>query len=166
MTGTAWSRPHFNHIGFTVPKEALNGDGRRKLKEFWGGCFGFEERPEFTKDEELLILMLGEPDQFMVLFGHDSPTLSNPPLDHFGMRCQSLEQLKAYLAKVKEFVAAGGEVEFQDYESPVFEDARPYRLHRFYVRAVLPFTFEIQYYEWLDDKVAVRKEMAEVSDAQ
>lgn len=150
MTEASWPRPTFNHLGFTVSKEALNEDGRKKLIDFWGGCFGFEERPEFTQDQELFILMLGEPDQFMVLFGHDNPTIANPPSDHFGMRCHSLEQLKSYLANVKEYVAAGNEVEFQDYESPVFNDARPYRLHRFYVKVVLPFTFEIQYYEWLD----------------
>lgn len=160
MTEAPYSRPHFNHVGFTVPREALNEDGRKKLKDFWGGCFGFEERPEFTKDEELFILMLGEPDQFMVLFGHDSPTAANPPSDHFGMRCNSLEQLNGYLTKVREYVTAGGEVEFQDYEAPVFEDARPYRLHRFYVREVLPFTFEIQYYEWLDDDAALGESLA------
>lgn len=164
MTGTAWPRPHFNHIGFTVPKQALNPEGRQKLKDFWGRCFGFEERPEFTKDEELFILMLGEPDQFMVLFGHDSPTLANPPSDHFGMRCHSLEQLKGYLDNVRGYVAEGGDVEFEDYESPVFEDARPYRLHRFYVRAVLPFTFEIQYYEWLDEQ-AIGDKLVGVSEA-
>ena len=38
------------------------------------------ERAEYTKDGELLILMAGGPDQFIVLFGHDQPTTANPPV--------------------------------------------------------------------------------------
>lgn len=150
MTTDQATRPQFNHVGFTIPREELTADGRKRIVDFFGSCFGFQERPEYTQDRELLILMAGGPDQFIVLFGHDQPTRSNPPTDHFGMACNSLEELQAYLGKVREFAAADGSIEFDDYEVVTLEDVRPYRLHRFYVRLATPFAFEVQYYEWLD----------------
>ena len=156
MAGNESVRPRFNHVGFTVDRNLLNPDGRKRIVDFFATCFGFEERPEYTKDGELLILMAGGPDQFIVLFGNDQPTAANPPTDHFGMACNSLEELQGYLANVRSFVAADSSIEFEDYEAVTLEDVRPYRLHRFYVRVGTPLTFEVQYYEWLDEAGAAQ----------
>jgi hypothetical protein len=151
MTTNQATRPHFNHVGFTIPRDQLSPDGRKRIADFFSTCFGFQERPEYTKDGELLIMMAGGPDQFIVFFGHDQPTRSNPPTDHFGMACNSLDELQGYLARVREAAAADSGIDFEDYEVVTLEDVRPYRLHRFYVRLGTPFAFEVQYYEWLDD---------------
>jgi len=151
MTSNQPQRPRFNHVGFSVDRSLLNPDGRKRIVDFFSSCFGFEERAEYTKDGELLILMAGGPDQFIVLFGHDQPTTANPPTDHFGMACNSLDELQQYLGNVRSFAAADGTIEFDDYEVSTLADVRPYRLHKFYVRVATPFAFEVQYYEWLDE---------------
>lgn len=143
-------RPRFNHVGFTVDAGLLDEAGRKRIVDFFGTCFGFAERAEYTKDREMLVLMLGGPDQFMIFFGHERPTAANPPDDHFGMVCGSLEELQGYLEKVRAFAAADQAIEFEEYEVVLLDDERPYRLHRFYVRVVTPFTLEVQWYEWLD----------------
>jgi hypothetical protein len=143
-------RPRFNHVGFTVDAGLLDEAGRKRIVDFFGTCFGFAERTEYTKDREMLVLMLGGPDQFMIFFGHERPTAANPPDDHFGMVCGSLEELQGYLEKVRAFAAADQAIEFEEYEVVLLDDERPYRLHRFYVRVVTPFTLEVQWYEWLD----------------
>jgi hypothetical protein len=142
-------RPRFNHVGFTVDAGLLDEAGRKRIVDFFATCFGFAERAEYTKDREMLVLMLGGPDQFIIFFGHEQPTSANPPTDHFGMVCSSLEELKGYLEKVRSFAAADPAIEFEDYEIVLLDDERPYRLHRFYVRLATPSTLEVQYYEWL-----------------
>jgi hypothetical protein len=146
-----FERPVFNHVGFSLPRDALNSAGRKRIADFFGNVFGFEERTAYTKDREFMVLTMGGPDQLIVLFGSDSPTTATPPNDHWGMRCHSLEQLQFYCDRAREEVAKDGGIEFEDYSVALMEDMTPrHNLHRFYVRLGTPFTFEVQFYEWLD----------------
>lgn len=154
MSETLLERPRFNHVGFTIDAGLLDAAGRKRITDFFGTCFGFTERTEFTKDRELLILMAGGPDQFIVLFGRDHPTTANPPDDHFGMACGTLEELHGCLERVRSFAAADSSIDFEDIEVVLLDDVRPYKLHRFYVRLATPFAFEVQWYEWLDQAVS------------
>jgi hypothetical protein len=150
MTDDAFPRPSFNHVGFSVSRDVLDEAGRKRIVAFFEGVFGFTERASWTKDRELLILTQGGPDQLIVFFGSDSPTSATPPTDHFGMRCNSLDQLKVYLGRVRERVAADSSIEFEDYSVSLMEDMPPrHNLHKFYVRVGTPFAFEVQFYEWL-----------------
>jgi hypothetical protein len=76
------------------------------------------------------------------------------------MRCNSLEQLKVYLERVREQVAADSSIEFEDYSVSLMKDMPPHHnLHKFYVRVGTPFAFEVQFYEWIEDG-------AEVNDSE
>jgi hypothetical protein len=152
MTDDAFPRPSFNHVGFSVSRDVLDEAGRKRIVAFFEGVFGFTERESWTKDRELLILTQGGPDQLIVFFGSDTPTTATPPTDHFGMRCNSLDQLNVYLERVRERVAADSSIEFEDYSVSLMKDMPPHHnLHKFYVRVGTPFAFEVQFYEWLGD---------------
>jgi hypothetical protein len=140
----------FNHIGFTVPREALSDANRPDLVDFYGSVFGFVERSEYTKEGELLVLMAGAIDQFLVFFGHDSPVAANPPLDHFGMAVGSEEELLTLLDRVNAYKESRpGTVEATDHQITDQDDVVPHKLHKFYVKFGTPFTLEVQYYEML-----------------
>jgi hypothetical protein len=153
MTDDAFPRPVFNHVGFSVARDQLGEAGRKRIAGFFGEVLGFTERTWWTKDRELMVLTQGGPDQLLVFFGSDTPTIATPPNDHFGLRCDSLEQLMVYVERARKYVAKDDTIEFQDYSVHLMEDMPPrHNLHRFYVRVGTPFTLEVQYYEWLDDK--------------
>ncbi len=141
----------FNHIGFSVGRDYLEGAKLDQIRDFFGEVFGFVERDEFTKERDLLVLMAGGVDQFVVFMGHDTPTVANPPMDHFGMRVQSLDDLKAILAKAQAFKARTPDMELTEYEMVPMHDVVPHNLHRYYVRYGTPFTLEVQFYEMLGE---------------
>jgi hypothetical protein len=139
----------FNHIGFSVARDSLEGKGLDQIRTFFSEVFGFIEREEFTKERDLLVLMAGGVDQFVVFMGHDQPTVANPPMDHFGMRVKSLDDLKTILAKAQAFKDRTPDVELTEYEIVPMNDVVPHNLHRYYMRYGTPFTLEVQYYEML-----------------
>jgi catechol 2,3-dioxygenase-like lactoylglutathione lyase family enzyme len=148
--------PRFNHVGFTVPRDALRGARLARAVAFFTEVLGWTERKELTVEGQRLVLMAHGLDQFVAVFGHDAPTAANPPIDHFGMAVPSLAELQALLARARAFQARDADLEVQDYAVSDFRDVRPYRLHKFYVRYLLPFSFEVQYYEMLDGPGAGR----------
>jgi len=151
MSVQTFERPVFNHVGFSVPRDALDAEGRKRIAGFFGNVFGFVERTGYTKDREFMVLTMGGPDQLIVFFGSDNPTTATPPNDHWGMRCHSLEQLQLYCDRARAEVAKDPGIDFDDYSFALMEDMTPrHNLHRFYVRLGTPFTFEVQFYEWLD----------------
>ncbi len=137
----------FNHVGFTVPRDQLSGNNLRRVIRFFSEVFGFKEREKYTKDGEMLVMMAGGVDQFIVFFGHDAPTQANPPLDHFGMRVNSLSELKELASRARTYLATDDGLEFEDYSVSDMADVFPHRLHKFYVRLGTPFQLEVQYYE-------------------
>jgi hypothetical protein len=152
---TSTARPQFNHVGLTVPREALAPENRSAIVSFFQDVFGWQERPVKSKSrssDSLLVLMVGGIDQFVALFAHDEPTKANPPDDHFGMRVESLDQLQEYLRRAKTFAAEDVRIEVSDYETNDYDDVVKYRLHSFFVRFFIPLAFEVQYYEMFDDE--------------
>ena len=139
----------FNHIAFSVARDDLEGQKLEQVRAFFAEVFGFVEREEFTKERDLLVLMAGGVDQFVVFMGHDQPTVANPPMDHFGMRVKSLEDLKAILGKARAFKDRIPDMELSEYEVVPMHDVVPHNLHRYYVRYATPFTLEVQFYEML-----------------
>jgi catechol 2,3-dioxygenase-like lactoylglutathione lyase family enzyme len=140
----------FSHVAFTVPRAAMSGENLKRTIAFFSEVFGFLERPQYTKDGEMLVMMAGAVDQFVVLFGHDNPATANKDRDHFGINVDSLAELQELLARSKKFAAAHPEadVEITDYcVTDPRVDVLPHKLHRFYVRFVTPCPLEVQYYE-------------------
>src|SRR4051794_5988735 len=123
----------FNHIAFTVRRDALVAESRDQLREFFTSDFGFKEREEFTKDGELLVFMAGGVDQFVVFFGSEQPIVGQHE-DHFGMRVNTLDNLHTFRSRAEEFKKKAPETELSEYEAVPMNDVVPHNLHRFYVK--------------------------------
>jgi len=138
----------FSHVAFTVSKETLSGANLQRVIRYFSEVFGFIERPQYTKDAAMLVMMAGAVDQFVVLFGHDTPATANIERDHFGINVNSLAELQEFLRRSKEFAKTNPDVEITDYSvSEPRVDVLPHKLHRFYVRFATPCPLEVQYYE-------------------
>jgi len=138
----------FSHVAFTVSRDMLSGANLQRVIRFFSEVFGFIERPQYTKDGEMLVMMAGTVDQFVVLFGHDTPATANIERDHFGINVNSLAELQEFLRRAKVFARSNPDVEITDYAvSEPRVDVLPHKLHRFYVRFVTPCPLEVQYYE-------------------
>lgn len=138
----------FSHVAFTVSRELLSGANLQRVICFFSEVFGFSERPQYTKDGAMLVMMAGAVDQFVVLFGHDHPATANIERDHFGINVNSLAELQELLGRAKVFARTNPDVEITDYAvSEPRVDVLPHKLHRFYVRFVTPCPLEVQYYE-------------------
>jgi hypothetical protein len=138
----------FSHVAFTVSRETLSGENLRRVIRFFSEVFGFSERPQYTKDGEMLVMMAGAVDQFVVLFGHDHPATANIERDHFGINVNSLAELQEFLRRSKEFARSNPDVDITDYTVTAPRvDVLPHKLHRFYVRFATPCPLEVQYYE-------------------
>jgi hypothetical protein len=138
----------FNHVGFTVDAETLRGDNLERLRSFFEEVFGFTERAQYTREGEVLIMMAGGVDQFVIFFAHDTPSTGNPHTDHFGMRVETRAELDELFRRALDFRDRWGGVELSDLETRGFDDVVSYDLHRFYVRCGTPFSLEAQYYEF------------------
>ena len=138
----------FSHVAFTVSKDILSGDNLKRVIRYFSEVFGFIERPQYTKDAAMLVMMAGAVDQFVVLFGHDTPATANIERDHFGINVNSLADLQEFLRRSKEFAKSNPDVEITDYTvTEPRVDVLPHKLHRFYVRFATPCPLEVQYYE-------------------
>ena len=138
----------FSHVAFTVSKDILSGDNLKRVIRFFSEVFGFIERPQYTKDGAMLVMMAGAVDQFVVLFGHDTPATANIERDHFGINVNSLADLQEFLRRSKEFARTNPDVEITNYTvTEPRVDVLPHKLHRFYVRFATPSPLEVQYYE-------------------
>jgi len=146
----------FNHVAVTVPRDALDSEGRRRIVNVFGACLGFNEFTSWTKDRELLTLYWGEnvvslhdPGVLYIVFiGHDDPATANPGNmgDHFGVTCGSLDEYNdclqrtiAYAATEPGLAIGGPEILHNEREDE----------HRFYFRFGMPIACEVQYQERL-----------------
>ena len=149
--------PTINHVAVTVPRDLLDADGRRRIADFFGSCFGLKEDAQWSKDRQLMVLRSGPPDRpqhdakglYMAIIGHDKPSTANPGLmgDHFGITCKSLHQFNTCLTRVRDFAAKDKSIELINEETTRAEGGT---LHMFYFRFVTPFAVEVQYFDKSD----------------
>ncbi|HKE75163.1 MAG TPA: VOC family protein [Acidimicrobiales bacterium] len=139
--------PRFNHVAVSLPADALDGDGRAAIAEFYGDVFGFAEYPQLTEDRRRLVLGLHTHEQFLFLVADDRP-LTAPKGDHFGLSVSTLDEFREVARRAEAWhTRAPDEVELI---APTFEDhAGVLRLHSFYVRYRLPLMVETQHFEFL-----------------
>jgi hypothetical protein len=136
--------PRFNHIGLSLPAETLGEEGRRKIVEFYGEVFEWQELPMLTEDRRKLVLMCHRYDQFVFLVANDMP-MTAPRLDHFGQSVATIDELEATYERAKAFAAKDPEVDLID----INVEAHPgLNLHAWYVGYQLPVMIETQYWEW------------------
>lgn len=136
--------PRFNHVGISVPADLLDETGRRDIVSFYSEVFGWQELPTETVDRKKLVLSAWRYDQFVFLIADENP-MTCPPLDHFGLGVETMEELDTFLARAKAYRERDPRVEIIDKKT----DHHPgLDLTSFYVRYLLPLMVEVQHYAW------------------
>ena len=136
--------PRFNHVAMSMPADALDEQGRTDIVRFYNDVFGWNELPTETVDRKKLVMSAYRYDQFVFLIA-DDPPMATPPLDHFGMGVDTVEELDDFLARAKAFKDKDDRVEIIDKK---VEHHPSLDLTSFYVRYLLPLMVEVQHYAW------------------
>src|SRR6478609_4525944 len=93
--GTSMSpAPTLNHVAITMDPALLDDAGRAELLDFYGDVFGWTEGDNTGEAGNPLILYTGAFGQFVYLLPGDPP-LTAPPLDHFGLQVETLDEVHA-----------------------------------------------------------------------
>ncbi len=141
---TADAIPRFNHVALSVPADDLDGEGRKRILEFYAEVFGFSEMPTMTRDRELLVLRCYSNEQFIYIHASDRP-MQCGNMEHVGLSVSSPEELDAIYQRALEYKKRDDEVFVVDRKT---DDFKVLKLHSFYVRYRLPFTIELQCFAW------------------
>ena len=136
--------PRLNHIGLSLPADALSAEGRAEILAFYGECFGWNELPTETLDRTRMVLAVGHWDQFVFLHADEEP-MNCPRLDHFGVSVQSRADLDSAWSRVASWAERDSRV---DVIEPAVDDFEVLKIHSFYVRFLLPMMVEVQYWEF------------------
>ena len=98
----------------------------------------------------LAILYTGAFGQFVYLLPADPP-LSAPPLDHFGLQVETLEELHAIVARAREVAEHDERVRIIDVHARTTHGpANDYTLTSAYIGFVLPLMVELQHLARID----------------
>jgi hypothetical protein len=143
MAGTT-KPPRFNHVAMSVEPAFLDEDNRRKLLDFYGEVFGWQEAPGMTIDRERLVLMAHRYDQFVFLIKDDHP-MSAPRLDHWGQAVSSREELDTLYQRAVTYRDRDPDVDLIELHADHYPGVT---IHAFYVRYLLPLMIETQYFDW------------------
>ena len=139
------SRPTLNHVAISMDPSVLDDAGRREILDFYGEVFGWTEGDNTGEAGNPLILYTGAFGQFVYLLPA-SPALSAPPLDHFGLQVESLEELHAIVARARRYQARDDRVQLIDVHARTTHGpTHDYTLTSAYIGFVLPLMVELQH---------------------
>ncbi len=138
-------RPTLNHVAISMDPAVLDERGRADVLAFYGEVFGWTEGDNTGEEGNPLILYTGAFGQFVYLLPADPP-LTAPPLDHFGMQVETLEELHAIVARAQEYAVRDDRVRVIDVHSRTTHGAvDDYTLTSAYIGFVLPLMIELQH---------------------
>jgi catechol 2,3-dioxygenase-like lactoylglutathione lyase family enzyme len=147
MTG----RPTLNHVAISMDPAVLDERGRAAVLAFYGEVFGWTEGDNTGEDGNPLILYTGAFGQFVYLLPADPP-LTAPPLDHFGLQVETLDDLLAIVERAKARAQHDERVRVIDVHSRTTNGpAHAYTLTSAYIGFVLPLMIEVQHLQQVED---------------
>jgi Glyoxalase/Bleomycin resistance protein/Dioxygenase superfamily len=147
MTG----RPTLNHVAISMDPAALDERGRAAVLAFYGEVFGWTEGDNTGEDGNPLILYTGAFGQFVYLLPADPP-LTAPPLDHFGLQVETLDDLLAIVERAKARAQHDERVRVIDVHSRTTNGpAHAYTLTSAYIGFVLPLMIELQHLQQVEN---------------
>jgi hypothetical protein len=139
------SRPTLNHVAISMDPALLDDRGRAELLTFYGEVFGWTEGDNTGEDGNPLILYTGAFGQFVYLLPAEPP-LTAPPLDHFGLQVESLDELHAIVDRAKTVAANDDRVRVIDVHArETHGPSSTYTLTSAYIGFVLPLMIELQH---------------------
>ena len=134
-----------NHVAISMDPAVLDDRGRADLLAFYGDVFGWTEGDNTGEQGNPLILYTGAFGQFVYLLPADPP-LTAPPLDHFGVLVDSVDELEAIVAKAKAWEARDERVRIIDVHARTTHGStHDYTLTSAYIGFVLPLMIELQH---------------------
>ena len=140
-------RPTLNHVAISMDPGVLDAQGRADVLAFYGDVFGWTEGDNTGEAGNPLILYTGAFGQFVYLLPADPP-LAAPPLDHFGMQVETLDELHEIVERAKAHRADDDRVRVIDVHSRTTHGAtHAYTLTSAYIGFLLPLMVELQHIE-------------------
>ncbi len=134
-----------NHVAISMDPAVLDDRGRADVLAFFGDVFGWTEGDNTGEQGNPLILYTGAFGQFVYLLPADPP-LTAPPLDHFGVLVDSLDELEAIVAKAKAWQTPDERVRIIDIHARTTHGpTHDYTLTSAYIGFVLPLMVELQH---------------------
>lgn len=141
------SRPTLNHVAISMDPSALDARGRAEILEFYGEVFGWIEGDNTGEQGNPLILYTGAFGQFVYLLPA-TPAMTAPPLDHFGMLVDSLDELDAIVARAARVRERDDRVRIIERSARTTSGATDdYVLTSAYIGFALPLMIELQHLE-------------------
>jgi hypothetical protein len=141
------SRPTLNHVAISMDPAVLDDRGRADVLAFYGDVFGWIEGDNTGEQGNPLILYTGAFGQFVYLLPADPP-LSAPPLDHFGMQIETLDELRATVERARAHAERDERVRIIDVHARTTHGpTHDYILTSAYIGFVLPLMVELQHLE-------------------
>ena len=138
-------RPTLNHVAISMDPAVLDERGRAEVLAFYGEVFGWTEGDNTGEEGNPLILYTGAFGQFVYLLPADPP-LTAPPLDHFGMQVDTLEDLHTIVGRAQERAAHDDRVRVIDVHSRTTHGSvDDYTLTSAYIGFLLPLMIELQH---------------------
>ena len=146
MTDTL-SRPVLNHVALSLDPALLDDAGRAEILDFYGEVFGWTEGDNTGEKGNPLILYTGAFGQFVYLLPA-TPPMEAPPLDHFGLLVESIEELDAIVERARRVHERDGRVRIIERSTRTTRgESADYALTSAYVGFVLPLMIELQHLE-------------------
>ena len=143
------SAPTLNHVAISMDPAVLDEQGRADVLDFYGDVFGWTEGDNTGEQGNPLILYTGAFGQFVYLLPAEPP-LRAPPLDHFGLQVETLDELHAIVARAQRRAAGDERVRIIDVHARTTHGpAHDYVLTSAYIGFVLPLMVELQHLERL-----------------
>jgi hypothetical protein len=125
----------------------LDDRGRADVLAFYGDVFGWTEGDNTGEDGNPRILYTGAFGQFVYLLPADPP-LAAPPLDHFGLMIETIDELRDTVARARARAATDDRVRIIDEHARVTHGpTHDYTLTSAYIGFVLPLMIELQHLE-------------------
>ena len=139
------NRPTLNHVAISMDPAVLDDTGRRDILDFYGEVFGWTEGDNTGEAGNPLILYTGAFGQFVYLLP-GSPPLTAPPLDHFGLQVEHLEELHTIVDRAKQYRDRDERVQIIDVHARTTHGpTHDYTLTSAYIGFVLPLMVELQH---------------------
>ena len=140
-------RPVLNHVAITMDPAVLDERGRAEVLDFYGDVFGWIEGDNTGEQGNPLILYTGAFGQFVYLLPADPP-LTAPPLDHFGIMVESVEELQQIVDRAKARAASDDRVRVIDVHTRVTNGpTHDYTMTSAYIGFLMPLMIELQHLE-------------------
>jgi hypothetical protein len=140
-------RPTFNHVAISMDPAVLDEHGRAEVLSFYGEVFGWTEGDNTGETGNPLILYTGAFGQFVYLLPADPP-LTAPPLDHFGLQVETMDDLHAIVDRAKSRGEHDDRVRVIDVHARTTHGSTlDYTLTSAYIGFILPLMIELQHLE-------------------